>query len=525
MEMNRREFGKFAFKTAGGIALSGLASPILGQALGAGKRSFKNVLLIVTDEQRQDCLGCYGNSIVQTPNIDKLAATGVRFNNAFTPTAVCCPARTSIQTGLLAHEHGIVRNPSFETGLIVSKSKPPRNQWTENDRDVAPDIRFFSQSLSKNNWQMAHIGKWHIGMTKKPADYGYQDTVFYPGYGFPFYIGYETHEHYATYLKSHGVDKAELLKTIKDPSGRHSYAGLQKGPQEISEPAYLRSQTVDMIKKFSALDKPFFISCNFWGPHQPFYITEKHYNMYKDVKIEAWANFDCDLSDKPEMIRRYGQYWTTDWLDKKSLAELISKYYGYISLIDEEIGRIIDALKACGQLEDTLIIYTTDHGDSCGSYRMWDKGFGMYDCIWRIPFIVSNPSIKPTVSDSFVSLVDLANTFLEIGGCELANGAEGRSLMPILTGKAKAIRDNHIACQGYGHQFAFMQRMLRTTDAKYIYNPTDKDEFYDLANDPWETRNIIDKISKTQLNSMKELLREDMIRVDDPMANWASYTM
>ena len=521
MEMNRRDFMKLAGSTLAAHSVIN-SVPFAADIFAQNKKplKFKNILFLLSDQQRQDCSGCYGNSVVQTPNLDRLAANGVRFTNAFTPTAVCCPARTSIQTGLLAHEHGIVRNPSFESGIFYGSTQNKHSRWTDSDRDPDPAIRFFSQSLAAAGWQLAHIGKWHIGMTKKPCDYGYENGVFYPGYGYP-----KKHEHYLSYLKQFGLDGFKLTEEKKDPSGRRSFYGLQEGPQEASEPAYLRTQTVDAIRRFSKQNKPFFISCNFWGPHEPVYITKKHFEMYKDTDIQPWPNFDCDLSDKPDMLRRSGQFRATDWITKQNLPDLIAKYYGYISLIDEEIGEIIQELKKTGQLEDTLIVYTTDHGNSAGSYRMWDKGYGMYDCLYRIPFLVSNPSIKPGVCDGFVSLTDVANTFLEISGCEKIDTLEGRSLMPIISGQTKAVRDDYIVCQGYGHQLAFWQRMVRTKGAKYIYNPTAKDEFYDLTSDPWETRNIIATVDRAKLKKMETILLDEMKRTQDPLFDWASFTI
>lgn len=133
----------------------------------------KNILFIMVDQQRQDSLGCYGNDIVQTPNIDRLARTGIRFNNVFTPSPVCTPARTSLQTGLWPHTHGLIMNTS-------------RCFYNGGEKDPAPDQRFFSEDLKDKGWNLAHIGKWHIGTEiNKPVDHGYDDLTFFPDYGYP----------------------------------------------------------------------------------------------------------------------------------------------------------------------------------------------------------------------------------------------------------------------------------------------------------------------------------------------------
>ncbi|MCE5250972.1 sulfatase-like hydrolase/transferase [bacterium] len=504
--MDRRDFIRRANLYGAGAALGsnrafGAAAPSSGDTKG----EIRNILVLFVDQQRQDCLGCYGNQVVKTPNIDRLARTGIRFNNAYTPSPVCTPARTSFQTGLWAHNHKLVFNTSrspFQTGF----------------NDPEPTTRFFSESLRAKGWNCAHIGKWHIGtLMNKPAARGYEDLPYYPDYGYP-----ANHPHYVEYLKKQGVGGFNLLEEKLDPTGYRHYAGLQEGPQSASIPAYLASQTIDAINRHAGTGKPFFIGCNFWGPHAPYNITRKHWEMYNGAKIKAWPNFDCDLSDKPGVITRYGEYWKTGWFTRDNIPGLIGLYYGYISLIDEEIGRILKALEDKGELDRTLIIYSADHGSSVGSYRFWDKGFGMYDVITRIPMIVSHPAIKPSSSDAFVTLLDFAPTFLEAAGCEIPNGLDGTSILPIIKGEKQAVRDDYIITEHFGHQVPFYQRMVRTPTFKYIYNPMDLDECYDLGADPNETKNIIASVDKKKLAWARSTLLQWMKSHNDPLLVWAT---
>jgi len=507
--MDRREFMKKAEITGAGALLAGnRAAKTTANAQTAGKsgglKGIKNIVLFFVDQQRQDCIGCYGNDVVQTPNLDRLAKTGIRFDNAYTPSPVCTPARTCLETGLWAHKHRLI----FNTHNAGQKGGVD---------DPDPEIKFFSQSLKKKGWQNAHIGKWHIGTEPtKPVTRGYEDLPYYPGYGYP-----SRHPHYIEYLKKQGVDGFNLLRERKDPTGYRRYAGLQEGPQSASIPAYLANQTVDVIKRYTQNDSPFFVSCNFWGPHAPYNITKKHLEVYRGAKIESWPNFDCDLSDKPGVIRRYGEYWKTGWFNRENLPEMIGEYYGYITLIDEEIGRVLKTLEETGELDSTLIIFSADHGSSVGSYRYWDKGFGMYDCITRIPMIISHPSINPAASDAFVTLLDLAPTFLEAAGCDIPDEMVGSSLMPILNGSKKSLREDHIVTEHHGHQMTFWQRMVRTQTTKYIYNPTSNDEFYDLDADPWETKNIIKTMDSVTLKHHREILISWINETKDPLKRWA----
>ena len=469
-------------------------------------RSIRNILLLVGDQHRQDCLGCYGHPVVRTPNLDRLAGEGMRFTHAFTPTAICTPARACIQTGRIARRHGLTFNWEFQ--------KFRGGEW-----NLLPGVRLFSQDLAQAGWQLAHIGKWHIGDANKPANYGYEG-VYYPGYGYP-----SEHPHYLEYLRRLGMSGFHLSRHKTDPTGKTLYYALQEGPQEASIPSYLAWQTGEAIERFSAAGRPFFISCNFWGPHAPVRIPQPHFDMYAGAAIEPWANFDCDLSDKPEIIRRQGQIFRTGWFNRQNLPDLLARLFGYMTLIDSEIGRIIQTLQRCGELDRTLILYTSDHGSADGSYRMWDKGYGMYDCLYRIPFIARHPSIAPGVNESFVSLLDLAPTFLDAAALAVPEGLDGVSLMPILRGERRGIRPDCMVFEHYGHQIPFWQRMVRTRDSKYIYNPTDRDEFYDLQADPHETVNRIDLVPRDRVEPLKETLRQWIRDTQDPVRGFAGPTL
>ncbi len=506
--MKRREFLKLA-NSAGAAAFfsgSGTASENISGRIGAGQPSvIKNILVLFADQQRFDCIGCYGNETVKTPNLDRLAHHGIRFTNAYTPAPVCTPARTSFQTGLWPHKHRLL----FNSG--ESRDKGGLD-------DPAPNVRFFSETLVERGWNCAHVGKWHIGGDQHmPKQHGYDPSLAtYSGYGYP-----SKHPHYVDYLKQQGVSGFNLLWERRDPTGYRNYAGLQEGPQSASIPAYLASQTVDVIRRYAKSSQPFFIGCNFWGPHAPYNIPKTHLEMYRGMNIKPWPNWDCDLSDKPGVITRYGEYWRTGWFNEADLSDMIGEYYGYITLIDEECGRILKALEDSSTLNETLIIFTTDHGSAVGSYRFWDKGFGMYDCITRIPLIISHPSLKPGVSSAFVTLNDLTPTILEAADCPV-HKMDGDSLIPILKGKRDSIRNNYIITEHHGHQQIFWQRMVRTPEFKYIFNPTSRDEFYDLTKDPWETKNIIAGADKDQLAWAKKTLLTWMEETEDhPLYRWA----
>jgi arylsulfatase A-like enzyme len=483
----------------------------IAKPAGAGK--IKNILFFMSDQQRQDCLGCYGHPFVQTPVADGLARNGVRFDNAFTPAAVCTPARACAQTGLLPHRHGLV----FNSGSFSAANGGKDN--------LEPHLNLFAPSLKEKNFALAHIGKWHIGVDNRPEHYGYEG-VYYPDYGFP-----DKHPHYLDYLKALGVDGFKIVDEVRPAAGLHGvarvYAGIQQGPAEATEAGYLASQTIDTLRRFAKSDRPFFIGCNFWGPHGPYYIDEKHYRMYAGRNVPVWKNFKYDMSAKPDVIRRYGDYWTSSRLSEAELSSLLAVYFGYISLIDDQMGRVMKALDELGLTDETLIVYSADHGATEGSHGMWDKGFGMYDCTQRIPLIISHPSLKgkAAVSKEYVTLMDLAPTFWETAGVQPPRRCDGRSLWPVIDDPARPREKDFIVLQHFGHQAAFGQRMVRTDTEKYIYNALDRDEFYDLGDDPDEMHNIIGRVPSGKLTEFRDRLREFITAAKDPIAFWSANTL
>lgn len=472
---------------------------------GASPR-IKNILFLFSDQHRADCLGCYGNPIVQTPHLDSLAENGVRFTQAFTPTPTCTPARTSLLTGLWAHQHGLQHVTAY-AGFAGGQSAFDPTRWP-----------MYANVLREKNYNRAHIGKWHIGAETSPADCGFEG-IHYPGYGYP-----SKHPHYLDYLRQLGVSGFQLSEVKRK---RFEYAGLQQGPEEAGEAAYLAAQTVEKIGQYAKSERPFFISCNFWGPHAPHMLTERYFRMYARTRIPVWKNFRCSLDDKPEIYRRYGQYWGTGDFTEESLSRLLATYFGYITAVDDAVGRIMAALEQSGALEETLIVYSTDHGSTEGSYGMWDKGFGMFDCTQRIPLILSHSSLRGrrAVSDEFVTLLDLAPTFIDCAGGEVPEVMSGRSLLPLVHNPTAKRQRDHVICESFGHQMPFWQRMVRTDTAKYIYNPTSIDEFYDLEKDPDETVNLIRRVSSAVLEPFKDRLEHWMKKTGDPLLEWSGSTL
>ncbi|PCJ57085.1 MAG: sulfatase [Planctomycetota bacterium] len=460
-----------------------------------------NIILIQTDQQRRDTLSCYGNEITHTPAIDELAKKGTVFENAFTPSPICAPARAALLTGKLPSHNGI---------LINSESGVPAG------RDFKKSYQTYSQCLTEKKYQCHHIGKWHIGTKDTPQDYNFEG-VFYPGYGYP-----SNHEHYLNYLKTLGLDgfilEKEVYSTFKDGEQRALLSAIQTGGKEASVPWYLCNQTLDAIDIGAKSDQPFFVSCNFWGPHVPYIIPEEYADMYDPKDMIKPPSFHDDLKNKPRVQQEMKEYWGVQDLEWEDWAKLTSANYGYISLIDKQVDRILKHLEQLNITEETAIIFTTDHGGMVGSHGLCDKGPYLYDDICRVPLITYLPQQKPEQRiNADVYTMDLMPTFIELADGDTPEDIDALSLLPLINGTKEILRDEPMYIEFYGHQVSVMQKLLRTKEWKYIFNGQEFDEYYDLINDPHEMINEINNPNfKSEIQHARDQMTIKLKSLKDP---------
>ncbi|MGQ9628987.1 MAG: sulfatase-like hydrolase/transferase [bacterium] len=439
-----------------------------------------NILLILTDQHRLDSLGAYGNPICRTPNIDSLAREGVRFDFAFTPTAICTPARASLITGLWPHNHRLLANFERNVGYM-----------TELDESLIP----FSRYLRGAGYRCGHVGKWHVGVERGPEFYGFEGP-HYPGWAPPI-----EHPDYLAYLRERGLPRFKVRDEIRGvfPNGQPSnvLGGIYEGPPEGTFEYFLAERTIQRLEEyardFRESGRPFFLGCNFFGPHLPYYIPEEYANMYAPSLISLPPSVAETFERKPIVQKHYSAHWAFDSFSEEEWRKIIAMNWGYITLIDEQVGRILSALDKLGLAGDTAVFFGADHGAFVGGHRMSDKGPAMYDDIYRIPLISRWPGHFPpgVVRDEFVSLMDLTPTFLELAGVPIPENFDGRSIVPLLEGRNVPDWRCEIFAEFHGHHFPYPQRMIRTWEYKLVVNPPDVNELYDLKNDPFELRNLI----------------------------------
>ncbi|MGD9048122.1 MAG: sulfatase-like hydrolase/transferase, partial [Anaerolineae bacterium] len=292
-----------------------------------------NLLIITTDQQRIDSLGTYGSPLCRTPALDQLAASGTRFDQAYSVCALCSPARASWHTGIYPHRHGIVTN----------------------GREFNEGVQLVSEDLTAAGYRCGFVGKWHCGNEKLPRDFGFEGMNL-PGYGD---CGQSLE--YQEYLRRNGLAQGSI-----EPEGAGFYesillSGVTTGPVEATVPYFVAEQTIEMLDAYAQDNNPFAIFANFWGPHPPYVPCEPFASMYDSEKIAAWGNFDDTLESKPHAHRRYrdsflGEGTLRTW---EEWSTWVARYFGTVTMIDAQIGRIMAALDRLGLTQDTAVLFTT----------------------------------------------------------------------------------------------------------------------------------------------------------------------
>ncbi|MFC6906147.1 sulfatase-like hydrolase/transferase [Halalkalicoccus tibetensis] len=462
-----------------------------------------NALFLLTDQERYDLTE--PGSPVETPNLDRLSEDGMAFERAYTPISICSSARASLLTGLYPHNHGMLNN-CHEADAI----RP----------NLPPELPTFGELLAEAGYVNRYVGKWHVGRDQGPEDFGFEyrggaDRHHDPGLAGDF----------ERYREELGVDVDEGdLEDLEDRihTGTGTLvAATDPAPVEATRPYYIAERAIECLR--GETDEPFFLRTDLYGPHHPYVVPEPYASMYDPEAIERPGSYAETFEGKPAVHERYLRYRGADALDWETWSEAIAKYRGFMTLLDDQVGRILDALDE-GDLEDTLVVHASDHGDFTGGHRQFNKGPLMYEDTYRIPLQIRWPGEVESGSTcrEFVSLHDLMPTFLDLADAEIPD-VDGRSIRPLLDGGVPADwREAHFA-QYHGDEFGlYSQRMLRTKRYKYVHNGPDRNELYDLESDPHELTNLIEHPDyEDARGDLERRLLERMRETDDPLSQWA----
>jgi len=445
----------------------------------------KNLLFIMCDQQRYDCVGFAGIRPVKTPNIDKIAQKGVWFKNAYTAIPVCAPARQSIICGKRPESFGALWN--FHITHPVC--------------EVPADGFIYPRHLKENGYNTAFCGKWDISASNPPEKYGF-DLFVNDGS-----IYAEINQKYQNISYPNGIFGDPCPIDLED-----------------SHTHILAKKTNQVINNLAKQDKPWFVNIDFGEPHLPYRPSAPFDTMYQPENVEKWGSFDDEFINKPYIHKQQVINWNLENRTWEEWARSVALYYGYVSQYDDAIGRILQNLEDTGQMKNTVIVYTCDHGDLCGSHNMIDKHYVMYEDLVHVPAAIRCDSLlKPQIFGGYIhNTLDIVPTVLDL--LDIAkpeNVLQGESAASALIDGEKWDRDFAVSSYN-GQQFGlYSSRCIKIDGYKYVWNLSDIDEFYDLTVDPWELDNIIYDQSKLDLISqLKIKLYNELDRCKDPMISW-----
>ncbi len=398
-----------------------------------------NIVFILSDDQGPWAAGCYGNDEIRTPNLDRLAETGTRFDRFFCATPVCSPSRATFLTGRIPSQHGI-------------------HEWI-NEGNVGPGAEEFladevayTDILAAHGYHCGLSGKWHMGDSLH-RQHGFDFWYAHQRGGAPYY----------------------------DPP-------MVRDGQAIQDEGYVTDLITD--EALGYLDRhhqePFYLSVHYTAPHSPWI------NNHPQEIVDSYD--DCPFESCPQEQRHPWAISLTD--NNLGNREALKGYFAAVTAMDEGIGRIIDRIEELGLRENTLICFFSDNGFSCGHHGFWGKGNGtwprnMYENSVRIPAIMSQPGRIPVGScDALLSAYDFMPTLLDYLGYEIPveRNLPGRSFMPILRGERKQLSESICIYDEYGPV-----RMIRTEQWKYVYRHSHgPDDLFHLTEDPDERANLAD---------------------------------
>lgn len=462
------------------------------------KQQRPNILFVLTDDQPVSEMSCYGNTILHTPNMDRLAAEGARFTNCFVTNSLCAPSRASMLSGCYSHITG-VRGNSESPGSVEK---------------IDPTLPTYPKALQKAGYHTGAIGKWHLQSDPVGFDY----SCILPGQGIYF--------------------NPEFIENGKTRT-------IQGYVTDITT-----DLTLNFLEKHGNGPEPFCLLYSHKAPHRPFKPAPRHEKLFEDVEIPHPATYDDDYAtrkiakeavdmrfdvslagDYPDLPKNLSAAERKNWLFQRFVKDHHRAVYG----VDENLGRVLRYLDQHGLAENTLVLYTSDNGFFLGEHGWYDKRF-MYEPSLRLPLLVRYPKlgIRGKVPTEMVLNIDLAPTILDFAGVPVPDSMQGRSLRPILEGNSPKDWRNSIYYEYYENSWLTLKnqkpnpndpnsqylthhrvvphRGVRTERHKLIqyYGEGDYWEMFDLAQDPHELNNIY---GNPNYSSITENLKRELIRL------------
>lgn len=443
----------------------------MGPFFAFSKTRQANLLFLCSDQHQAAASGCYGHGEVRTPHIDEIAADGVRFERAYCQAPVCVPSRGSIVTGNYPSRHGakVLQDP------------------------LPQDARTAAHLFADHGYATAAIGKMHF--VDESRRHGFAHRV-----------------NAATHLAR--LTKEEVRAFQQDQGAAGGTTGMpSKMPERLFRDTFYAEEAVRFLRAHRR--KPFCLWASFFMPHTPLVPHRQYWDLYEGVKLglPERSNRALRTGFHGHLVRAKERGWYQQ--TEEQLREAIRGYYGNVSQMDANIGRVFDTLRELGLDQNTVVVYTSDHGEMAGAHRMWTK-HNMYEQAVRVPLIIRMPDRlgAGTARHHIVEQVDLLPTVAELCGLEAPRGIDGRSCAASVRGQRYQAREFAYA------EYYFCRRvftadnrfvgkppilMVRTDRWKLNYLSWERSELFDLRNDPGESLNVIDDAGNAGI--AKELTR------------------
>ena len=427
-----------------------------------------NILLLIADQMRGDVLDA--DSPAHTPTFDHLVARGVSVTRAYTTSPTCSPARASLMTGRLPHNHGV---------LQVAHCQPPELV------SLNPSCPHWAQHLEAAGYRTGYFGKWHVEPNEAPDRYGWQVDASGKSDRLRRYAEQTTRSLPAPTMLRRGE--------IKGPPGYppHLFWGVTDRPAIHRGGGIVASCALEWLEQVSDSGDPWCCCISLHEPHDPFVVGREAFHRYDPGQLHVPRNWSDASVDRPGSYRKAARVF--DELTMADRREIAACYYGMVTEVDQHFGRVIERLEQFGSLDDTLIVLTSDHGELLGAHGLYCKNIGAYEEVYRIPMVLAGAGIPAHGRiEARVGLHDLGATLTELAGVAPFATPESRSFAPLLHDPVREVeRFTTGYAEYFGSRLWCTQRVLWDGPWKFVWNGAEEDELYHLGDDPGEMHNRV----------------------------------
>ncbi|MDD4012063.1 MAG: sulfatase-like hydrolase/transferase [Sphaerochaetaceae bacterium] len=430
----------------------------------------KNVIFVISDQMQR--YAALESPVCKMDGLRRLCREGVEFPNAHTVNPICSPARASLITGKLPHNHGMVD---------CTHTVPEyRAQYDRTSKSLP-------EALKDSGYHISYYGKWHIERSYKLEDFGIDE--------------YET-EKAIPKARTTPISRIVIkTKGYKDST----ICGVYEEDESHSEEHYIYDRTMAFIDKHldsrESCDKPFCSFISTYAPHDPYVVPKEVYDLYEGVDFRVPEDWEDEKTQRPMIYHRLHEVWRD--LTQEQIKTMIRCYYSACTLVDIQLQRLVSFLKDRGIYQDTMIVFLSDHGDMVGSHGLFCKGVTAFEQQYSIPLVMKLPQERHAGLRcmAYADTCDVLPTVLDELGIPALKGIDGKSLLPFLS--SDALHSSYSVAEFFGQRYSYTQRVIWSEGFKYVFNAFDYDELYDLNRDPGETTNLI---SDPGLDAVKEKL-------------------